>query len=204
MPTLTKSKFTVPLKVQDRIREQRITLFTPDEFRRIFGMTSEQTKYFLESYTKRNMFVRLKKGLYALRSAMPREEVIANALYRPSYLSLEYALSCHGVIPEMPYTVTSVTTKSTTAFTVRGKVFSYIKIKRSAFTGYAPEKRGDDTVFIAEPEKALVDYLYLVSLGKKTVNDRVDISRLDKKKIKAYASLFHRKGLARIVDELVR
>jgi predicted transcriptional regulator of viral defense system len=203
MSTLVKSKSAVPLKVQDRIREQRITLFTPDEFRRLFGMASEQTKYFLESYTKRDMFVRLKKGLYALKGAMPREEVIANALYRPSYLSLEYALSRHGIIPETPYTVTSVTTKSTATFTVKGKVFSYTKIKRSAFTGYAPEKRGDDTVFFAEPEKALADYLYLVSLGKKTVNDRMDTSRLDKKKIKMYASLFHRKGLTRIVDELI-
>lgn len=202
MSTILKSKFARPLLIQDALRDQGIAFFTPNEVSRFFRLSPETTKYFLETYTKRGLFMRVKKGLYALKSNMPREEVIANALYRPSYISLEYALSHYGIIPESPYSITSVTTKVSASFIVREKEFLYKKIKREAFTGYAPEKAGGHTIFMAEPEKALVDYLYFVSLGKKTLNDRLDISRLNMKKAHGYASLFDRPGLTKIVDAL--
>lgn len=202
MSTLSKSTFARPLLLQEQLQERDIALFTPKEFSRLFGIPTNQTKYFLETYTKRGMFVRIKKGLYALKNNFPSEEIIANALYKPSYISLEYALSRYGLIPEMPYIVTSVTTKSTASFTVRGKEFSYAKIKNKAFTGYAPEKTGTRTIFIAEPEKALVDYLYFVSLGKKILNDRLDVSRINEKNVRDYAQLFGRKRLVALVNKL--
>lgn len=177
-------------------------LFTPHDVERLFTLSAGSTKYFLETYTKRGLFVRVKRGLYALKNNFPREEVIANALYKPSYLSLEYAMARFGIIPEMPYTITSVTTKITASFSVKEKEFTYTKIKNSAYTGYVPEKIGGHTIFIAEPEKALVDYLYFVALGKKKLNDRIDVSRLDKKKVLSYAALFGRKKFAVIVNNL--
>ena len=60
--------------------------------------------------------VRIKKGLYCFGEAFRREPIIrehlANMIYGPSYVSLEYALSYHGLIPERVETVTSVTTRS--------------------------------------------------------------------------------------------
>lgn len=194
-----KTSILNPLVVHDTLQEKKVTLFTPDEFSRVFKVPVRNTRYFLEAYTKREFLVRLRKGLYVLKEMIPNEEVIANALYQPSYISLEYALSRYGVIPEMPYTVTSVTPKITATFTVLGRDFSYQKIKKAAFTGYVPEKVGGHTIFIATPEKALVDYLYFVSLGKKTLNDRLSIDRLDQKKIKSYGIHYARRRLDALI-----
>jgi predicted transcriptional regulator of viral defense system len=201
MSTISKSKFDLPLQVQETLRDKNIALFTARDISRLFRLSAENTKYFLETYTKRGLFARVKQGLYTLKNDFPREEVVANALYKPSYISLEYALAKYGIIPESPYTVTSVTTKIPTSFTIKGRDFSYTKIKNKAFTGYTPTKIDEHTVFLAEPEKALADYLYLVSLGKKTLNDRLDVSRVDKEKTYEYAKLFDRKGLMKVLGD---
>jgi len=191
-----------PLVVAEKLGERGIMIFTPREFSRIFKTPSNQTHYFLETYTKRGLLVRLKKDLYTLKTKFPNEEIIANALYKPSYLSLEYALSCYGIIPESVYTITSITTKATVSFDVQGKEFLYRRIKKEAYTGYVPEKKDDKTIFIAEPEKSLADYLYFVSLGRKTLNDRIDCSKLNKEKVIKYCKLFKRKNLNQIIDKV--
>ncbi len=202
MYTFRKSKFDQPLAIQRALQENDIAVFSPRDIRRLFSLSPTQTKYFLETYTKRGLFTRLKKGLYALAHAMPSEEVIANALYVPSYISLEYALARFGIIPEMPYAITSVTPKTTASFSVNEKTFTYATIKPRAYAGYVPETIDGHIVYIAEPEKALVDYAYFVALGKKTMNDRVNISRLNHHKIRSYATLFDRKKLDTVIRSL--
>ena len=81
-----------PLPVRQELVQRRVTIFTPQEFQRIFRTTDSRAKYFLEEYTKAGLSWRLKKGLYALKTDPLAEEEIANLLYRPSYLSSEYAL----------------------------------------------------------------------------------------------------------------
>ncbi|MFC1613575.1 hypothetical protein ACFL23_04575 [Patescibacteria group bacterium] len=201
MLLLPKQKIQ-PLQVAEIIGEKGIMIFTPQEFSRLFKTNPRQTRYFLETYTKRGFLSRLKKDFYALKSKLPNEEIIANALYKPSYISLEYALSRYGIIPESTYTITSVTTKATVAFTAQGKEFLYRKIKKEAYTGYIPEKVEGKTIFIAEQEKALADYLYFVSLGRKTLNDRIDCSRINKKKVIEYSKLFKRKNINQIIDRV--
>ena len=61
----------------------------------------------------------------------PAEEAeIANRLYQPSYLSFEYALAFYNLLPEMPYGVTSATTKPTRNFIINGLGFNYLTIKK--------------------------------------------------------------------------
>lgn len=191
-----------PLSVQEQLLAKKMVFFTPGDFARLFQMPRPKTKYFLETYTKQGLFIRLKQGLYALRSALPNEEQLANILYRPSYISFEYALGKYGIIPEMVYQVTSATTKPTRSFSVEGKDFSYLKIKKEAFTGYTPVRHKEETVLFAEPEKAVVDYLYFVSLGKKSLNERMRWLNLNRGKIKQYASLYKRPLLMNILKKL--
>jgi predicted transcriptional regulator of viral defense system len=132
---------------------------------------------------------------------MPSEEEIANRLYRPSYLSFEYALAFHNILPEMPYDITSATTISSRSFTISSKTFSFFKIKIKAYTGYGLNKIGEKYFLIAEPEKALVDYLYFVALGKKPLNERLNLENLNKRKIMEYAALFDRPRLNKLIKE---
>jgi predicted transcriptional regulator of viral defense system len=190
-----------PISVREELLHRGVSIFTPLDFQRIFGLNRPRTRYFLEEHTRGGLFLRLKKGLYALRTDPPPEEEIANLLYRPSYLSFEYALAAYNILPEMPYAVTSATTKPTRTFTVGDKTFSYLTIKRAAFAGYTPTWRAGRTVLIADPEKALVDYLYFVSLGRKADNERLVTAGLDRQKVLDYARLYQRAGLGLLVRE---
>lgn len=198
MSTLLK-----PFFVQEKLLESKLGMFTPLEFARVFSTSAYQTKYFLETYTKHGLFVRFKRGLYGLKTNLPDEQSLANRLYEPSYISFEYALAFYNVIPEAVYTVTSATTKPTRTFTVLGKTYIYHTVKRTAYAGYLPHRLRDTTVLIAEKEKAIVDYLYLVSLGRKTLNERFMGKGNDLKKIRAYTRLFARPTLDALIGKVV-
>ncbi len=112
-----------PLQVRADLLRRGTAVFTGQDFQRIFQVSKFKAKYFLEAYTKAGLFVRLKRGLYALQDHLPPEEEIANLLYRPSYLSFEYALAAYAILPEMVYTVTSATPKPSRTFVVEEKSF---------------------------------------------------------------------------------
>lgn len=86
---------------------------------------------------------------------------IANRIYSPSYVSLQSALSWHGFIPEGVFTVTSVSTLKTQTFSGGSGQFSYHTIKPSFFLGYHLEPFGNFRFKMADPEKCIVDLLYL-------------------------------------------
>jgi predicted transcriptional regulator of viral defense system len=86
---------------------------------------------------------------------------IANALYRPSYVSLETALARYGFIPEGVFQIVSCTTLKTQTFSTPLGTFIYRHVKPGLFFGYRLEPWQVHHSTIAEPEKALIDYLYL-------------------------------------------
>lgn len=142
----------------------------------------------------------LKRGLYEL--TYPEElnipdMYIANKLYTPSYVSLETALSNYNIIPEITMAVTSITTKPTRKFKNRHGLFTYRTVKVDVFTGYYVEKHGIFDIFIAEPEKAFVDYVYFKTYHNRKFNfkderlDKDEISRLGRKKLNKYAKLYN-------------
>jgi predicted transcriptional regulator of viral defense system len=107
--------------------------------------------------------VRVKKGLYILGEPLRRHpfcrELLANLIYGPSYISLDYALHYHGLIPERAETVTSVTCGRSRSFDTPIGTFSYRRITLDAFrTGMDRVELDDGRSFlIAVPEKALAD-----------------------------------------------
>ncbi len=192
-----------PIYVREELLRRSMRIFTGREFMRVFRTRDYVAKHFLETQVHGGLFMRLKRGLYALQTDPPAEEEIANALYKPSYISFEYALAQYHIIPEMVYTVTSATTKPTRVFTVGSTAFSYRTIKTESFTGYILRKQEHKTYLIAEKEKALVDYLYFVSLNKSPVHERLDMSGLRRETIREYASLFGRERLNKLINTLL-
>jgi predicted transcriptional regulator of viral defense system len=180
------------IELQRQIAEKGISIFTVSEFRSMVEFSETAAQKILERYTKRGLLTRLKKGMYFVTDNPPTSFFISNRLYRPSYVSFESALSYHKLIPETVYGVTAATTKPTREFEVDGRAFFYHKIKLSAYTGYAPAEIGDEVILLASPEKALVDYLYLVNLGKKPLYERLAIEELSREKIVANTILFRR------------
>lgn len=120
----------------------------------------------LERWRKNGRVLRLRRGLYILgeseRKVQPSRLYLAGQIYQPSYVSLEYALSGYGLIPERVADVTSVSSRKTAKFTNAFGTFSYQTVRPPLFRGFIVRKdeAGLD-YFIAEPEKAVADFVYL-------------------------------------------
>lgn len=189
--------------VERKLRHEGLTVFTPQDLSHLLRASEISLRFLLTRAVKRGDVVKLRRGVYSLAFPLPFELEVANALYRPSYLSFAFALSYYHIIPESVYTITSATTRTTATFAALGKQFVYHRIKRAAFGGYRAERVNNQTVWMAEPEKALVDTLYFVMLKKQRLPERLDTRRLSKAKAIAFARLYHRRDLEESVDGLL-
>lgn len=190
------------IKVEEKLKLNGLLVFNPREFKDFFSVPANTASAFLKRNVKSGLFLKLRNGFYMLKDSNPSLYLIANRLYQPSYISLEKALSYYGIIPETVYTITSVTTKSTREFTTPRATFSYQRIKKSVFTGYSPKKIEGVTVFMADKEKALADYLYFVDLKKISLNDRLNLSHVKKTKFLELVAIFKRHGMVELVEKI--
>ncbi|MDA3890763.1 MAG: hypothetical protein PF517_03760 [Salinivirgaceae bacterium] len=169
-------------------------------------------------FNKMNLYNWQKKGyIYKLRSQHycfadeqydeEKQYIIANRIYKPSYVSLETALFYYGLIPEAVFTITSISTLKTKSFKNSVGNFTYNTLGASRFFGYRLVQNELFTFKIAEPEKALLDFLYLKSYIT-TMEDILGL-RLNKitlkhdfdfQKFYNYANLFNSKVLLLRVD----
>jgi predicted transcriptional regulator of viral defense system len=112
---------------------------------------------------RKGVIVRVKKGLYIFGPDYSRRpysrELLANLIYGPSYLSLDYALSYYGLIPEKVETLTSVTSGKTRTFQTPVGRFTYQSVPLSYYrTGIdVIVAAGDRSFLMATREKALAD-----------------------------------------------
>ena len=69
--------------------------------------------------------------------------------------------------------------------------------------GYSLRKIRGRNVLIAEPEKALADFLYQVSLGKRKLSyERLRLKKIKKKKLLKYARCFENKKLLNLIEKI--
>ena len=105
------------------------------------------------------------KGLYETDRSIPGH-YLAGIIYGPSYLSFEFALAWHGLIPEAVYTFTSATCgkKRKKQYTTPFGVFTYRDIPTPAFPyGTKLYEENGYGFVISSAEKAVCDYLYTCS-----------------------------------------
>lgn len=184
------------IAIQQHLLSKQLLLFTPRELENSLSIAKRTASYYLAKGEQDGLFIRLKRGLYGLQTHLPAEEVIANRLCRPSYLSFSTALALYGILPEMPYQITSATPLTTREYTIKNTEYKYHTIKQAAYTGYQLSTRGSAQFLVAEPEKALVDWLYFVSRHLLAPNDRLQLHQIDTQKARQYARLYGPKTTA--------
>jgi len=114
---------------------------------------------------RKGTIIRVKKGFYVFgennRQHPYSREILANLMYGPSYISLEYALQYYGLIPERVEAVTSVTVGRSRKFATPVGLFTYRMIPMAAFRAGMDQIKMEDgrSYLIAGPEKALADKL---------------------------------------------
>ena len=124
----------------------------------------------LSRWVRAGKIIQLRRGLYTLaepyRKVTPEPFLIANRLNEPSYVSLQSALAHHGLIPEWVPAVTSVTTARPEEVDTPLGRFIYRHCKRPLFFGFQEVDLGQgQAAFVATPEKALLDLVYLTPGG---------------------------------------
>ncbi|HKK65470.1 MAG TPA: hypothetical protein VJ967_06415 [Clostridia bacterium] len=129
------------------------------------GERIQQVRVNLNRWVRSGRVLRLHKGWYTLAEPYRRVTismpVVACSIKPGSYVSLQSALSQHGLIPEyVPETVSVTTGRPQLIHTPFGRI-RYRHLKHEAFWGYEETAYGSQTAFIARPEKALLDLFYL-------------------------------------------
>lgn len=119
---------------------------------------------------------------------------LVNVLRPESYISLESALVDRGIITQSPAVLTCVTLGYPKTFRSRSVTTVYL------FWGFEQKRTRYNSYRIAEPEKALLDWIYLSRQeGLPTPLDEISIQFLDIAKLRSYAKKF-----PRTVDEVVK
>jgi hypothetical protein len=149
--------------------------------------------------------VRVKKGLYvfgkAYRNTPVQRETLANLIYGPSYVSLDYALAYYQLIPERVEVVTSVTTAQPRRFETPLGAFTYRTLSLSRYRiGLSLVHAGQSGFLMATPEKALCDKVWDDKTFKPVAAtdihsylmedlrmDRSRLGQLDKKRLREIA-----------------
>lgn len=132
----------------------------------VLGLSKAAAQLQLTRWAKVGKVIRLKRGIYTLpdeyRQVSFSLQWLANTLYSPSYISLEYALYWYDLIPERVTMLTSVSPLKTAKFENAQGQFYYRHLKKTLFFGFKEiEDEYGARILIATKEKALLDTIYL-------------------------------------------
>lgn len=179
----------------------------------------------IAEWIAKGVLIPLRRGLYVVGPAWRKEPLelplVANHLYGPSCVSLDYAMAWHGLIPERVFEITSVATRRSRVLETPIGRFSYAKVPTALYAvGINIEHNGSGASFLmASPEKALCDKVLLTrnlsisgqSAMQRFIFDdlRIDpgaLAECDISLVESYAASGHKprqfKALLRVLEAL--
>ena len=109
-------------------------------------------------------------------------------------MSLQSALAHYSLIPEVTYVTTSVSHCRPEKIETPLGVFEFRHLKRDLLFGYELQDLGGQSAFIATPEKALLDLIYLQPGGEKeaylTELRLQNLDQLNPERLRVYTERF--------------
>jgi predicted transcriptional regulator of viral defense system len=128
---------------------------------------------------------------------------LLNVLRPESYVSLEWVLAERGVISQSPAIFTCVTPGYPKVFRSPSVTIVYRRIARNLFWGFEEKATRYNKYCIAEPEKALLDWIYLNRQeGLPTPVDELNLQFLNLQRLRQYAEKFPR-TVREVVNRLI-
>jgi len=89
-----------PTLVHNTLLAHKLTIFSPRDICILFKVSLPAARKFIHHYVQKELFIKLRNGLYALHGRQPSPFVVANKLYQPSYLSLEQPYRFINLFPK--------------------------------------------------------------------------------------------------------
>ena len=167
-----------------------------EEISSILGLGPEATAVFCARAVLRRDLVRIKRGFYLLpgwlsKTSEDERFKVSALLQTPSYVSLLTALSVHGISTQFPYSgCEAINPIRSIKYEAEGFIFQFVRFPKKIYCGFYNEK----SFFIAEPEKAFVDAVYLKSLGRYNLDSAaLHLKKLDPRRINFFVKLFPKK-----------
>jgi len=167
------------------LRHARRGVFTRGEVECWSGRSGASLDAVLKRAVSAGEVLRVRRGLYVLAAHFQRSPInsfdLAQRICGPSYISLESALAYCGWIPEGVQAITSVSCGRSRTFDTPIGVFTYTRVPQSPlFAGVRRETDTDGGGFlIADPLKALADYVYTHRCDWAGVNPLLGSLRID-------------------------
>ncbi len=170
----------------------------------------------LSRWVKAGRLYQLRRGLYSLappfQKVRPHPFLLANRMVRGSYVSCQSALAHYGLIPETVPVIVSVTTDRPGRWEIPFGAFEFRHIKADLLFGYRLVNLGGDArAFLATPEKALLDLIYLYpGADSPAYVCELRLQNLERLDLNALAALAERIGRPKLkraaqhIDELAR
>lgn len=173
--------------------------FTNRELKILFPQEAAYLNTYSKRLIKAGVIEPLARGLYTLKGQPGEMEKVATTYYYPSYISFESALAKYGVINQGPYGLTLATSRHAKKIKLGNLTCEYRQLKRSLFFGF----KLIGGIYLAEPEKALLDTLYFIGLGRRQTSPREwSLSSLDRDRVRQYAKSFGKK-VQKTAEELL-
>lgn len=167
--------------------------FGHEDLARALGITLDSAKVSASRYVNQGLLFRLKRNLYILKERwlnLDREQkfIIANLIQAPSYISLMTALDYYEITTQMQRDfIESIAIKRTKEVEIEQVLFNYTKFKIDLYCEFT-KKQG---FFVASPEKAFLDAVYLMSLGRYKLDiSSIDSTKLDVNEVERLVKLF--------------
>ncbi|MDO9555325.1 MAG: hypothetical protein Q7J40_01945 [Atribacterota bacterium] len=158
--------------------------FTYQDVAKILSISEDSSRVLCSRYVKQKYFIRLKRNFYILKerwdSITPNQRFeLANILQVPSYISLMTALSFYEYTTQVQQKfIESISLYRTLTKDIEGFIFNYSKIKNDFYFGFSKK----NNIFIASPEKAFIDSLYLNYLRKYNLDlSSLNLEKIDRK-----------------------
>lgn len=175
------------IEIQRKLKNYNKFYFTFSDLEKILGQKRSVLKVTVSRLIKKEVLFPIRKGVYILPENWSKIEAIISQIYFPSYFSFESALARYGILNQIPYTFSYASPNLSKNFPLRQNTVEIRKIKKKLFFGYTLQK----DLFIALPEKALLDQLYMVSLGKAKLDfDELNLKELSKTKFLKWSKRF--------------
>ncbi len=158
----------------------------------------------LSRWTRAGRILQLRRGLYTLappfQKVKPHPFLMANRMVRSSYVSCQSALAFYGLIPEYTPVVVSVTTSRPARWETPFGTFEFRHIKVDWLAGYRQLDLGSgQSAFVATPEKALLDLVYLQPGGDQPrFLDALRLQNLDRLDLDSLREWAARSGKAKL------
>jgi len=160
---MDKKSILVSIKQLDR------PVFTTNELAAFSGKSLSATTQALNFLRREGLIRKIYRGIWAeaIGARFSPYSVIPFLFPRHrAYLSFLSALHLHGIVEQIPREITLASTAHTRSIRTEIGTFAVHRITASFFDGFV-WYRGTGNFLIAEPEKALIDCLYLSAFRKK-------------------------------------